>query len=315
VLATIGGQPVTLADAEARAGSDLQKLELQYQRARHQNIQNALMQILRDRVLAAEAARVGKTVEQLAADEVGGRIAVTDTDVAAWYAQNQQRLGGRSLDELKPQIAEFLRQQRTQEGMQRLQERVFRERQVSVLLQPFRYSLNNEGAPAKGPATAAVTLVEFSDFQCPFCARWVPTLNQLQQEFGDQLRIVYRQLPITSIHPAAFKAAEASLCAHDQGRFWELHDALFADPQRLNVTDLKARARELGLDGTRFDTCLDTGRATERVQNDLREAERIGINGTPALFINGIFLEGGALPFEVVAAAIREELERQKAAR
>jgi protein-disulfide isomerase len=231
-------------------------------------------------------------------------------EVDIWYQENQARLGGRSLDELRPQIAEYLREERRREVALQLEERLFRERGVVIHFEPVRLSLNNEGAPYLGPRNAPVTLVEFSDFECPYCAQLVPTLKRLKETFGDDLRIVYRHFPLSSIHPGAFKAAEASLCAHEQGRFWEMHDLMFAEMRQLAVADLNEKARRLGLDGRRFDECLDSGRFTEQVQNDLQEAARIGVTGTPALFINGVQLEGGAVPFETAASAIRKELAR-----
>jgi protein-disulfide isomerase len=181
---------------------------------------------------------------------------------------------------------------------------------VVVNFQPYRLTFQNEGAPALGKEGAPVTLVEFSDFQCPFCNRFAPTLKQVEKNFGDKVHIVYRQYPIASLHPFAFKAAEASLCAHEQGKFWEMHDILFGEQSKLAVTDLKEKAHRIGLDQKKFDTCLDTGRYVEQVQKDMKEGTRVGVTGTPAVFINGAELKGGAVPYETVAEAIQQELAR-----
>jgi protein-disulfide isomerase len=154
-----------------------------------------------------------------------------------------------------------------------------------------------------------VTLVEFSDFQCPFCARFAPTLERILDAYPGQVRLVYRHMPIPSLHPHAQRAAEASLCADEQGAFWEMHDAMFADQRALGADDLKRTARSLGLVGARFDECLDAGVYTERVSADTRVGHELGIQGTPALFINGRFLSG-AQPYEIVARMIDEELDR-----
>jgi len=122
---------------------------------------------------------------------------------------------------------------------------------------------------------------------------------------------VYCQYPIESLHPFALKAAEASLCANDQGKFWQLHDAMFADQTRLAVNDLKLTARRLGLDGTEFDNCLDSGRHAAQVQNDLKEGQRVGLTGTPTMFINGIIVDGGAVGFSVLEGLIEHELSRR----
>jgi predicted DsbA family dithiol-disulfide isomerase len=311
VLATVDGEPVTLADIEERIGDELARLEIQYRRSRISAIERALESVLEERVVIAEARAQGRTVDELIQEEAGGELEPSVAEVATWYAGNYSRLGGRSLEELRPQIVEHLKEERRQEALTRLQERLGETREVTIHLEPFRFALDNSRAPALGPADAPVTLVEFSDFQCPFCQRFAPTLEALESEFGDQLRIVYRHFPLTSIHPHAFKAAEASMCAHDQGSFWEYHDLIFQEPDRVTVPDLKEKAGRIGLDQDRFDRCLDAGQHAELVQADFDEGQRAGVTGTPALFVNGIRVPGGAVPFEVVAEAIRKELDRR----
>ena len=159
-----------------------------------------------------------------------------------------------------------------------------------------------------GPIDAPVTIVEFSDFQCPFCSRVIPTLKQIEESYGDKVRLVFRQFPLHRLHPQAQKAAEASLCADDQGKFWEMHDAMFADQRGLAVDSLKAKAAELELDTATFDECLDSGKYAERIETDLAEGAAVGVTGTPAMFINGRFLSG-AVPYEQIAAVIDQELE------
>ena len=310
VLATIGTEEVTLDDIRSRVGDDLDRMEMQYVRARSRAIESTLETVLRERVILAEARSRDMSVDELVAAEAGGSLEPSPLQVEIWYQENQGRLGGRTLAEISPQIAEFLRDERRREVAFQLEERLFKERSVVVHFEPVRLVLNNEGAPSLGPTNAPVTLVEFSDFECPYCGQFAPTLKRLSETFGDDLRIVYRHFPLSSIHPGAFKAAEASLCAHEQGNFWEMHDLMFAEMRQLAVADLKEKARRLGLDGGRFDECLDTGRFTEQVQDDLQEASRIGVTGTPAVFINGVQLEGGAVAFETAAAAVRKELAR-----
>jgi protein-disulfide isomerase len=216
----------------------------------------------------------------------------------------------RPLDQIAIQIEQHLRETRRMAVRQQLVDRLSAERGVVIHLDPFRLTFDNSRAPAKGPQTAPVTLVEFSDFQCSFCARFAPTLHSLAEEFGDQLRIVYRHFPLTNIHPYAVVAAEASMCAHEQGEFWAMHDLIFAEQNRVTRVDLKEKAGRLGMDRARFDACLESRRYTELVEADAREGQSAGVTGTPALFLNGVPLEGGAVPFEVVAEAVRRELRR-----
>ncbi len=310
VLATIGGEQITLAEVRERVGDNLDALEAQYQRARFATLDRALQEILRERVLIEESQRTGKSMEELVVAEAGGSLAPSPVEVSTWYTDNQARLGGRTLDQLRSQIEDLLRTERRDQAMARLQERLNAEREVRVFLEPYRMAFDNRGAPAKGPTDAPVTLVEFSDFECPYCARFYPTLYEVTQKYGDQVRIVYRQYPIPNLHPYALKAAEASLCAHEQDKFWELHDLMFQDQKGLDVASLKSKARRLGLNQSRFDSCLDSGRYAEQVQQDMREGSRSGVSGTPAVFINGVQLEGGAVAFDVVARAIDRELAR-----
>lgn len=312
VLATIGDEKITMADVRARIGDDLDQLESRYRQSQHKLIETTLDEILRDRVLLAEAKKQGKTVEQLVEVEAGGTLEPTDVEIAAWYKDNQSRVGARTLEQIRPQIADYLRGERRKEAGAKLQQRLNKERSVVVALEPYRANLNNDGAPALGPSNARVTLVEFSDFQCPYCGRFFSTLKQLEQKYSDRVRIVYRQYPIPSLHPNAFKAAEASLCANEQGKFWELHDLMFQEQSLLAVKDLKAKAGRLGLNQKKFDECLDSGKFTERVQEDMKEGSRVGVTGTPALFVNGVSIDGGAVPFDVVAKVLDKQLDLAK---
>jgi protein-disulfide isomerase len=181
---------------------------------------------------------------------------------------------------------------------------------VRMVLDAPRYevAVADDDAVA-GNAKAAVTVIEFSDFQCPFCARVMPTLKQLRERYGDRVRIVWKDFPLTAIHPEAFKAAEAGQCAREQGKFWEYHDRLFANQQALQIDALKKHAADAGLDTAKFGACLDTAKYSDRVQEQMGIGARLGVSSTPTVFVNGRLISG-AQPFDVFAAVIDEELER-----
>lgn len=309
-LATVDGDPVTMADVEELAGTELGQLEHNYRLERHQLMEAALDQLVRDRLLEAEAEARGVTVDQLIAAETGTVEPVTVEEVTEWYNRNAASLGGRTLEELQPQILDYLQGTRRQQRVNQLAQRLRQERGVVFLLEPFRVELHNVGSPAQGPVDAPVTLTEFSDFECPFCGRFFPTLQSLKENYGGQLRIVYRQFPLNS-HPNAYPAALASLCAHEQDRFWEMHDLMFAEQDRLQVESLKEKAGRLGLDQERFDACLDSAEYAEQIRRDVLEGNRVGVEGTPAVYINGIPVPRGAAPYSVIAGMIDEELERR----
>lgn len=162
-----------------------------------------------------------------------------------------------------------------------------------------------------GDPMARGGMVHSAVLLCPFCARLQPTLDEARNRYGDRLRFVYRHFPLSSIHPHAWKAAEASLCAHDQGRFWEMHDLLFAEQDSLGIVALNEKAARLGLDAEAFDVCLDSRQHHETVLADVLDGEALGVTGTPTMFINGR-LVSGAVPIEELAAVIDDELRRTK---
>ena len=177
---------------------------------------------------------------------------------------------------------------------------------MTVLLEPPRVAVESNG-PSLGPAEAAVTIVEFSDFQCPFCQRAIPVLKELRERYPNDVRVVYRHFPLDSIHPRARPAAEASLCAHDQGKFWPYHDKLFENSAALADDDFRRYATELEIDADRFERCLAERPHRETVETDLAAASTAGVNGTPAFFVNGIFLEG-AQPASALVELVDAEL-------
>jgi protein-disulfide isomerase len=172
-----------------------------------------------------------------------------------------------------------------------------------------RVEVSIQGAPFKGGDKAPVTIVEFSDFHCPFCKRVVSTLAQLESKYGDKVKLVFRDFPIESLHPGASKAHEAARCAGEQGKFWPYHDKLFAGPSKSSPEILKGFAKEVGLNGAAFEACLNSGKHQAAIKKDIEEGQRLGVTGTPAFFINGRLFTG-AQPLEAFARVIDEELAR-----
>jgi len=165
-----------------------------------------------------------------------------------------------------------------------------------------------ENAPSKGPKDAKVTIVAFSDFECPFCARVTPTIEQILNTYGNDVRLVFRHLPL-SFHRNAKSAAEAAMAAHEQGKFWEMHDKLFANQRQLSRENYEKWAQEIGLDMKKFRAALDSGKFSDYIDRDAADANKVGARGTPAFFINGR-LVSGAQPFENFKRVIDEELKR-----
>ena len=169
-----------------------------------------------------------------------------------------------------------------------------------------RYTVNTQGAPVRGDPDAKIAVIEFSDFQCPFCGRALPTLEQIEKAYGDKVRIVFKHLPL-GMHakaPAAHAAAEA---AHRQGKFWPMHDRIFANQAEMSPEKYREYAKELGLDVARFDRDVADAATKQRIDADAAEAARLGVTGTPAFFVNGRYL-AGAVPFERIKVMLDEDL-------
>jgi len=316
VVATVGSTAITLAEVDDKAlqqpvtsfGSV--KLAVALYQARRAALDELVAGKLIDEAAKAQSVDRASLVEK----EITAKIVpVTEDDIGFWYQTNQARVQGASLDQARQPIRQFLTQQRMQEVRERYLTTLKGRTTVRVMLDPPRQIVATEGRPAKGPANAPIEIVEFSDFQCPYCLRAMPTVNQVLSSYGDQIHFVYRHYPLPN-HPNARPAAEAAACAAEQGKFWPYHDRLFQDPSKLGGAELKRDAAELGLDTTKFDSCVDSRKLKGAVDADLQAGEEAGVDGTPAFFINGRMISG-AQPFEVFKRIIDEELELRKTSR
>jgi len=213
-------------------------------------------------------------------------------------------MSGLPIEQVSGRIGEYLKQQKSIEVI----EKFVLAANAEVLLQQPRVDIAADG-PSKGPADAAVTIIEFSDFQCPYCSRALPALEEVMNLYPNDVRIVYRHLPLDNIHPRARVAAEASLCADDQGKFWEYHDVLFANNRALEDEDLRGNAETVGLDIDAFTQCMTEERHAVKVEADLEAGRAVGLSGTPAFFVNGLLLSG-ARPVEDFVRLIDLELGR-----
>jgi protein-disulfide isomerase len=318
-LATIDGAPITENQARTEGAASLDSLELQTLRAKataarkeHEILEDAVERIIEDRLLQAEAKKRGITKEELLAKEVLQKISEpTAEEIDRVYDENKQRIGGRPKEDVAPSISRYLKQEAESNIREVFVKSLEKEHQVKRFLEPLRYNVKVAGRPTLGPASAPVLLVLFSDFQCPYCKKFSETLKEVRKNYGDKVQLVFRQFPLTEIHPYAQQSAEASLCAQAQGHFWEMHDLLFEDQSHLQNADLKNRAGKLGLDASTFSTCLDSAHYGNQIKEDVRAGSTAGVEGTPALFINGRFLDGSR-SYEEVAGIIDEELQGKK---
>lgn len=305
VLARVGDTEITASQVEERVAAEMVAVNNQ----RYQAMSQGLTQAVSDRLVELEAAARGITVEEVMAAEVEDKIAeVSQAEIDAFYEGRKGQIRAPK-EQVNDQITKYLRQQQSGALLQQMIAGLEDKYGVERYLMPPRIEVASEGFPQKGPADAPVTIVEFSDFECPFCSRVLPTLQQVEENYGDSVRMVFRQFPLNSIHPRAQKAAEASLCADDQGKFWEMHDAMFEEQKSLAVDQLKEKAARIGLDAEAFAGCLDSDKFASQVAADLQAGAAAGVTGTPAMFINGRFLNG-AVPYDQLAKIVDEELAR-----
>jgi len=309
VAARVGDEVITVAELERLGGAEMQRLLNE----RYEMLARALEDAITRRLLGLAAREEGVTADQLLEREVGARLSpVTEADVDAFYSENQDQIG-ESRERVAEEIRQFLAGRAREDATRRYVAGLEQRYRVSRQLDPPRVPVAATGFATRGPADAPVTIVEFSDFECPYCRRMVEPLRELQARYPREVRLVYRHYPLVEAHPNARLAAEAAECAGEQGRFWEAHDALFATRERLQPAAIRQIGGKLELGARQFEQCLDSGRHARRVLDDLAAAEAAGVAGTPAFFINGRFING-AVSVDALAAVVADELARAQRA-
>ena len=264
VVATIGGEPVTAADLEDAAGAQIFQLKMQM----HQAYEGALNQLIDKRLQDAEAAKRGISVEDLIKAEVTDKAgAPTDEDIEKFFNENKARMGGSSLEDVKPRIAQYLGQQKQTEAQAAFIKSLRDAAKVEVKLEPFRAEVVAGDAVRKGSESAPVEIIEFSDFQCPYCTRGAQTVDKVVEHYGDKVTVVFRHFPLP-FHKDAPLAAQAAIAAGKQGKFWQMHDELFANMKKLKADDLNGYATKIGLNMTKFNSDLNSDETKAMVKRD-----------------------------------------------
>ena len=305
VVATLDGREIHMTELTQWIKDDLYKNEVESKAAGEAyEVQVAAIDSLVDeQILNAAAKAAGKPSDVYLDEQVAALGPVSDEEIKAFFDQNRQRLPpDATLDSLKERIRQHLTSQRPE----KVREELRKNAKIAVLLQPPRVAVAPDG-PSRGPADAPIVVVEFSDYQCPFCKRAEPTVSALMQKYPTQVRLVYRHLPLDQIHPRARPAAVAAVCAEQQGKFWEYHDTLFANQQALNDADLEKYATTLGMDAEKFKACRADPASDAKVSADAAAAKEAGLTGTPAFFVNGILISG-ARPLDDFTKWVDSEL-------
>jgi protein-disulfide isomerase len=301
-----------MADLERSVASELASLDDR----RYRTLERKLNQVIAERLLIREAQRRGVSLEALMHAEVSSKTPpVTGEDVNAFIAQNREQLPKGNDAELRTRVADYLHRlqvgQRTEVFVAGLRAQT----PVHVYLKPpdpVRMSVDEKGGFARGPNDAPVTIVEFSDFQCPFCKTVVATLKQLLAQYPDRVRWVFRDFPIPGLHPEAPILHEAARCAGDQGKFWPYHDLVFERGAEATAVALRQYAVQVGADPADFTQCMTTRKYRAAVSADMEAGTKLGVTGTPTFFINGLLLVGNQ-PLAEFQRLIERELARTAA--
>jgi len=286
-IAIVAGQPIYEQEVVRSLGPQL----LQLRNQEYQLKSKALDDLIRQKLIEAEANKQGISAQELLEQEVDSKLVdPTDAEVEAFFL-GQNRANER-FDQVKEQFRATLKRARLYRQRQAYADSLRSKMEVAILLRPPSSDVTYDPSRVRGDSKAPVTIVEFSDFQCPYCKQAATTMNDLLSKYNGRVKLAFRDFPLREIHPQAQIAAEAARCACDQGKFWEFHDALFANQSKLDEAALIAQARVLGLNESSFQSCLTSGKFKAKIEADLQEGSRVGVSGTPGFFINGVFLNG-----------------------
>jgi predicted DsbA family dithiol-disulfide isomerase len=311
VLAQIDGVPIHRSNLDPEIERELKSIDNEAKQRSFHMLWAGVDEAINRSLMHREAARRDVSVEDLRAQEVYAKaVEPADEEVRAAYDTYKEQIGvpfEMAAPILKRQLLERRRKEQEQAFVERLRSAADVRHAVPVPELP-RFDIEAGDSPSRGSDRAGVTLIEFSDFQCPYCGQARKMLEELAARYPNDMRIVFRDFPLRQ-HPRAQAAAEAAHCAHEQDKFWPYHDLLFANASDLEDSALDRYAEEAKLDLAEFTACLQSERPKTAVAANKAAGERYGIEGTPAIFINGIKLIG-LLPLPLMQALIDRELGR-----
>jgi protein-disulfide isomerase len=313
VVGRVDGKDITAGDL----GPDVKQAEDEARRTYCNDVDRVraagLQRAIDDRLVERAAASAKQAdVDTFLRESVTARVQEpTDAEVAAYYEERKSE-GVPPLAGIEEQVKASMLQERSRAAYEALLGELRATANIETRLPDVRPPAVDmtipEHAPTYGNPQAAVRIVEFSDFECPYCARAAATVTELKAKYGDDVQLVFRHFPL-SFHPNAKPAAELSQCANEQGKFWEVHDAIFANQEHLGAEALKAAAKKAGVDEKALEQCLASDQVRQQIETDLAEAQKLGVSGTPTFYVNGR-LYNGAPTVEGFGQAIEAELAR-----
>jgi protein-disulfide isomerase len=305
-VAVVSGKPIYDDELAPQMATQLQQLRNQ----EYQLKSDALQDLINKRLLDVAAQKKGTTADKIVAEEVDSKVTdPTDAELEAYYLGQNPNTSVPLDDSQKAQLRQLLKQAKLQVARQQYTQQLWKDANVGILLEPPKTEVGYDPSRLRGDPAAPVTIVEFSDFQCPYCRESYPILKTILAKYPGQVKLAYRDFPLSEIHEQAHLAAEAARCANEQGKFWQYHDLLFSNPDKLGRPGLLAQAHALKLDDKQFVSCLDSGKYLQAIDEDVRAGTTAKVEGTPALFINGVLLTG-IQSESVLEKRINDELTR-----
>ncbi len=302
VVATVGSHRITQQEMDAKMLQSISPTQLYDLR------KNALDALVNDYLLQQAAKQAHLTPEQYLKREIHP-AKITEADAMKFYNDNKARFGTTPFDQIKQRLTAALQQREDSQQMSQVVAKLRAAQKLNIALVAPRVEVASAGHPTLGAnKDAPITMVEFGDFQCPFCRASENSVKEVRAKYGDKVRLVYMDFPL-GIHPHAMDAANAARCAGEQDKFWQYHDAMFADQAKLAPADLKASAAKLGLDAKKFDACLDKAKYEPQIHQDMAEGTKLGVTGTPTFFINGREISG-AQPAQKFEDLIDDEIAK-----
>jgi len=304
VVATVGDITITRADLEKSVKAQLIEVDNQ----RYEILEEGLNNLVSEKLLGLEAKAQNKSLEDFQKELMSAPVdEPTDAQVQKVYDENKEQLGGKSLDEVKGRIVEYLKNQSRAQKAQAMLAGLRAKHPTSIKLAPPVVEVSDGGRASRGGGpTAPILIVAFSDYECPFCKKGEEVIAEVMKTYGDKIRYVHRDYPLP-FHKFARRAAEAARCAGDQGKFWEAHDVLFTTT--LSDESITTTVVALGVDKTKLEACLTEGKYKSMIDEDMAAGSEVGVSGTPAFFINGRMLSG-AQPLDRFKAIIDAELAK-----
>lgn len=305
-VATVGGQTITQAELDKHVRARLAAIEQE----KYEAMREGLEELIAKELFAQEAKARGTTVEALEKVEIKDRISQpSEADIQELYEANKEELGNEPIEKTRPRLVEFLQQMEEGKLHAALVAQLKAKYKTAITLKAPTVEVATGSRPPRGNPKATITIIEFSDYECPFCKKGEESVQQVMKEYGDRVQLYYRDYPLP-FHKHARNASLAANCAMAQGKFWEYHGKLFA-MEELSTEKMKAAAGELGLDQAKFDKCFEDQEFKKAVEKDIEDGQSVGVTGTPTFFVNGRVLSG-AQPFEAFKQVIEEELAKGK---